>query len=61
MAREALIVKANKKPKYSTRIQRRCFRCGRIHSVYRQFGLCRLCLRESIHRAEIPGVKKASW
>lgn len=61
MARTALIVKANRKPKFSTRIQRRCWKCGRNHSVYRQFGLCRLCLREAIHRGEVPGIKKASW
>lgn len=61
MARRALIVKANRRPKFSTRIQRRCWRCGRIHSVYREFGLCRLCLRESIHRGEVPGMRKASW
>jgi small subunit ribosomal protein S14 len=61
MARKALIVKANRKPKFSTRRIRRCWKCGRIHSVYRQFGLCRLCLREAVHRGEIPGMKKASW
>lgn len=61
MARLALIIKANRPPKFSTRIQRRCSRCGRIHSVLRTFGLCRLCLREAIHRGEVPGMKKASW
>lgn len=61
MARLAMIVKANRKPKFSTRIQRRCWKCGRIHGVYRQFGMCRLCLREAAHRGEIPGLKKASW
>lgn len=61
MARKALIAKAQRTPKFSTRVQRRCWKCGRIHSVYRQFGLCRLCLREGIHRGEIPGIKKSSW
>jgi small subunit ribosomal protein S14 len=61
MARTALKVKAARTPKFSTRLQRRCWKCGRIHSVYRQFGLCRLCLREAVHRGEIPGMKKASW
>jgi len=29
MARKALVIKAQRKPKFSTRIIRRCFRCGR--------------------------------
>ena len=33
----------------------RCQRCGRPHSVYRKFGLCRICLREMAHRGELPG------
>ena len=39
----------------------RCQRCGRPHSVYRKFGLCRVCLREMAHRGELPGVTKSSW
>jgi small subunit ribosomal protein S14 len=39
----------------------RCTRCGRPHSVYRKFGLCRICLREMAHRGELPGVTKSSW
>jgi ribosomal protein S14 len=35
--------------------------CGRPHSVYRKFGLCRICLREMAHRGELPGVTKSSW
>lgn len=61
MARQALIQKAQLKPKFSTRIQRRCWKCGRGHSVLREFQLCRLCLREKIHKGEVPGMKKASW
>ena len=61
MAREALIQKSLRKPKFSTRTQRLCWKCGRNHSVIRQFGLCRLCLREAIHQGQIPGMKKASW
>ena len=30
-------------------------------SVYRKFGLCRICLRELAHAGELPGVTKASW
>ena len=39
----------------------RCQRCGRPRSVYRKFGLCRICLRELAHRGELPGVTKSSW
>ena len=39
----------------------RCQRCGRPHSVYRKFGLCRICLREMAHAGQLPGVTKSSW
>ncbi|NCN94858.1 type Z 30S ribosomal protein S14, partial [Candidatus Wolfebacteria bacterium] len=29
MAKESVIARSKKKPKYSTRIVRRCFKCGR--------------------------------
>jgi len=61
MARKALIEKANKKPKYSTRIIRRCQICGRSKAYIRKFGLCRICFREFASKGEIPGVKKSSW
>ncbi|MDP3880653.1 MAG: type Z 30S ribosomal protein S14 [bacterium] len=61
MAKKSMIAKANRKPKYSSRIIRRCFACGRIHGYMRDFGLCRICFREMASRGEIPGVKKASW
>ena len=53
--------KANKKPKFKVRAYTRCQRCGRPHSVYRKFGLCRICLREMALRGELPGVSKSSW
>ena len=34
-----MIVKCNRKQKFSTREYTRCQRCGRQHSVYRKFGL----------------------
>lgn len=61
MARKALVVKANRKPKYSTRIVRRCKMCGRPKAFIRKFGLCRICFREYASRGEIPGVTKSSW
>lgn len=61
MAKKSLIVKAQRPPKYAVRSYTRCQRCGRPHSVYRKFGLCRICLRELAHRGDIPGMTKASW
>jgi small subunit ribosomal protein S14 len=61
MAKKSLVVKSERKPKYSTRKVNRCFRCGRRRGYMRDFGLCRLCFRELALRGEIPGVKKASW
>jgi small subunit ribosomal protein S14 len=61
MAKKALILKAARKPKFSSRAYTRCRRCGRPKAVYRKFGLCRVCIREMAHRGELPGVAKASW
>lgn len=61
MATESQIVKSSKKPKYSTRIVRRCWRCGRNHGYMRDFNLCRICFRELANNAQIPGVTKSSW
>ena len=61
MAKTSLKVKAARKPKFGVRAYTRCNRCGRPHSVYRKFGLCRVCLRELAHRGELSGVTKSSW
>lgn len=61
MARKALIAKAERKPKFSTRTVRRCKLCGRKHGYIRKFELCRICFRELASRGEIPGVSKSSW
>jgi len=61
MARKALIIKANKRPKFMTRKIRRCERCGRPRAVIRYFGLCRLCFRELAVKGNLPGVTKSSW
>jgi small subunit ribosomal protein S14 len=61
MAKLALKLKAAKKPKFAVRAYTRCQRCGRPKSVYRKFGLCRICIRDMAHRGELPGVAKASW
>lgn len=61
MARKALVLKAARKPKFSTRGYNRCQLCGRTRGFLRRFGTCRICFRELAWRGEIPGVKKASW
>jgi len=61
MARKSDIAKANKIPKFSTRKEQRCFKCGRRHGYMRKFGLCRICFREMANKGEIPGIKKSSW
>ena len=61
MARIALVEKAQRKAKFSTRLYTRCNNCGRPQSVYKRFGLCRICFREMALKGYIPGVRKASW
>ncbi|MFH1820559.1 MAG: type Z 30S ribosomal protein S14 [Candidatus Nealsonbacteria bacterium] len=61
MAKKSQIAKSKRKPKYSSRIVRRCFRCGRKRAYMRAFGLCRICFREMANKGLIPGVKKSSW
>ena len=61
MARVALVVKARRKPKFSTRKVNRCQVCGRPRAYIRKFGLCRVCFREYASKGQIPGVTKASW
>ena len=55
MAKTALVNKANRKPKFKVRAYTRCQKCGRPHSVYRKFGLCRICLREMAHARRAAG------
>ena len=61
MAKTALLQKQQRKAKFKVREYTRCRRCGRARSVYRAFGLCRICLRKMAHAGEVPGVTKASW
>lgn len=61
MARKAMIEKANKEPKFSTRQRNRCKQCGRPRAFMRLFLLCRLCFRKFALEGLLPGVKKASW
>jgi small subunit ribosomal protein S14 len=64
MATTSQINKAKRsrvKPKYTTRVIRRCWRCGRRRGYIRDFDLCRICFRELANRGELPGIRKASW
>ncbi len=61
MAKMSLKVKAARKPKFKVRGYTRCQRCGRARSVYRKFGLCRICFRQLAHQGALPGVTKSSW
>jgi small subunit ribosomal protein S14 len=61
MARKALIVKSQKKPKFAVRAHSRCKLCGRSRSYSRLFMMCRLCFRKNALEGLLPGVKKTSW
>jgi len=61
LARKAMIVKQQRKPKFTVRGYSRCKICGRPHSVLRKYGICRICFRELAYKGQIPGVRKASW
>ncbi len=60
MAKKALIEKAKRKPKFSTRTIRRCQLCGRPRAYLRYFALCRICFRQLALEGKLPGVKKSS-
>ncbi|MDY6830754.1 MAG: type Z 30S ribosomal protein S14 [Thermodesulfobacteriota bacterium] len=61
MARTALVVKASREPKFSTRKYNRCPICGRPRAFIRKFGICRICFRSMASMGKLPGVTKSSW
>ncbi len=61
MAKTSTQARALKTPKFSTRIVRRCWKCGRKRGYLRRYDVCRICFRELASTGQIPGVKKASW
>lgn len=61
MAKTSQRVRQARAPKYKVRGYSRCRKCGRPRSVYRKFGVCRVCLRELAHRGMVPGMTKSSW
>jgi small subunit ribosomal protein S14 len=60
MARKALIIKSQQKPKYMTRKVRRCRVCGRPRGYIRYFDMCRICVREFAMKGELNGFFKSS-
>ena len=61
MATKAQIAKSKRTSKFQSRGVNRCSRCGRSRAYLRDFGLCRICVREMAHKGYLPGVVKASW
>jgi small subunit ribosomal protein S14 len=61
MAKKSMINKQQRKQKFAVREYTRCNICGRPHSVYKDFGICRICLRKLASEGLIPGMRKASW
>jgi small subunit ribosomal protein S14 len=61
MAKTSQVVRQQRPAKYKTRAYTRCRRCGRARSVYRKFGICRICLGEVGHESYIPGMTQSSW
>ncbi|MCI0849347.1 MAG: type Z 30S ribosomal protein S14 [Chloroflexi bacterium] len=61
MARKAMVEKAKRTPKFSTRKIQRCHLCGRPRAFMRYFSLCRICFRELALQGKLPGVQKSSW
>ena len=61
MAKQSLIAKAQRKPKFGVRAYHRCRLCGRPRAYMRKFEMCRICFRNLALAGEIPGVIKASW
>lgn len=61
MAKKSMVARWARPKKYKVREYTRCKICGRPHSVYRDFGICRCCLRKMALEGKLPGVRKASW
>ena len=61
MAKKSMVIKADSKPKYSTRRYNRCQICGRPRGYLRKFKICRICFRKLASEGLLPGVTKSSW
>ena len=61
MSKKALMLKAEKPPKFKVRKYNRCPICGRPRGYYRRFNMCRICLRKLSLEGKILGMVKSSW
>ncbi len=61
MTRKALMIKAQREPKFKVRKYNRCPLCGRPRAFMRRFNMCRCCFRKLAREGKIPGVTKSSW
>ena len=61
MAKISMKVKAQRPPKFKSRVVRRCRICGRPRAYLRRFQMCRICFRNLALEGASPGVAKASW
>ncbi len=61
MAKKSWIAKCSRSPKFKVRAYNRCRICGRSRAYFRNFGMCRVCIREMAHKGLLPGVTKSSW
>lgn len=61
--RNEAFIKLNSLPRNSSQIRskNRCVLTGRGRSVYQDFKLSRITLRELASNGNIPGIRKASW
>jgi small subunit ribosomal protein S14 len=58
MAKTSQRVRQARPAKFKTRAYTRCRRCGRARSVYKKFGVCRICLRGPAHKRHTPKMEK---
>lgn len=58
-----LHIRLQKLPRDSskTRLRNRCWKTGRGRAVFRDFGLCRVVVRDMANQGFLPGVIKSSW
>ena len=61
MAKKALIIKSQRRPKFKVRAYNRCRRCGRPRGYLRRYQICRICFRTLALEGKLPGVTKSSW
>lgn len=59
----AILAKLEKMPRDTckVRLSNRCKITGRVHAVYKKFGLARSELRRRAMNGEVPGLVKSSW